>query len=236
MERIFTSGVIYRVIKYTDNSAIALGYTKEFGKLKLFMPKAYTKKSGLLTIVPGEIDFLKKDNSDLYKLYDFKPNSSFLNFVEDPALSLRFSLIYDLFDNLYDVGQPEPVLWTMLTRFTRENASSALIFTLYALLKNSGNMFSNDFCSLCGKAAQDESSVLNGDYFCGDCTPQGAIRIGCDENLVLRAVKKPNLYKNLKISLHLELAVCEILLKHAEAAIGKKIKSFQTFKTLLLSL
>ncbi|MBQ3033160.1 MAG: recombination protein O N-terminal domain-containing protein [Deferribacterales bacterium] len=236
MERISTQGAIYKLIKYTDSSAIALAYTKEFGKIKLFMPKAYSGKSGVLSLIPGEIDFLKKDNSDLNRLYNFRPDPAFMSFVNEPILSLRLILVYDIFDNLYEVEQKEPILWSLITRFDKNNASSVFIFSLYALLKNSGNMFSCDFCPTCGKEVRGEAALFSGFYYCSNCAPEGSLLIGSDEDLILRSLSKPKLYKNIKISLHQELKVAEILVNHTEAAIGKNVKSFNTFKTLITSL
>ena len=41
MERILSEGIIYKISKYADNSAIASAYTFDYGKIKLFIPKAY---------------------------------------------------------------------------------------------------------------------------------------------------------------------------------------------------
>ena len=68
MERVLSEGIIYKISKYADNSAIASAYTYGYGRIKLFMPKAYSSKGGVQTFIPGEIDFLKKDTSELNKL------------------------------------------------------------------------------------------------------------------------------------------------------------------------
>ena len=47
MERILSEGIIYKISKYADNSAIASAYTLDYGKIKLFMPKAYSSKGGV---------------------------------------------------------------------------------------------------------------------------------------------------------------------------------------------
>lgn len=236
MERIFTPGLIYRLIKYTDSSAIALAFTRDFGKLKLFMPKAYTKKSGIMTLVPGEMDFLKKDNSDLNKLYGFRHDPAFMAFVEEPAVSLRLSLIFDVFDNIYETEQKEPALWTMITRFNKENASSALIYTFYVMLKNSGLMFNRGFCSACGKETRGGAALAGGLYYCRDCAPDVSLKIGYGEDLILRALGRPELYRNIKISGAQEAGVLDILICHTEAAVGGRLKSYGAFKALISSL
>ena len=236
MERLFASAIIYKLIKYTDNSAVAFVFTKDFGKLKLFMPKAYTKKNGIMKFVPGEIDFLKKDNSDLNKLYGFRHDPAFVHFVEEPAVYLRLNLIFDIFDSIYETEQKEPILWTLITRFRKENAVPALIYTFYAMLKNSGLMFDCDSCSVCGGETRDGAALSAGIYYCRHCAPDAAKKIGSGEDLILRALSKPNLYKNIKISAVQELGVLDILINHTETTSGKKLKSYGTFRELISSL
>ena len=44
MERVLTDGIIYKISKYADNSAIASAYTLDYGKIKLFMPNRRNRK------------------------------------------------------------------------------------------------------------------------------------------------------------------------------------------------
>ena len=94
MERILSEGIIYKISKYADNSAIASAYTLDYGKIKLFIPKAYSSKGGVQTFIPGEIDFLKKDTSELNKFYNFRPDTAYMEYASTPAISLRLSLAF----------------------------------------------------------------------------------------------------------------------------------------------
>ena len=114
MERILSEGIIYKINKYADNSAIASAYTLDYGKIKLFIPKAYSSKGGVQTFIPGEIDFLKKDTSELNKFYNFHPYTSYMEYASTPAVSLRLSLYFDIFDKFYELEQADTVIWTIL--------------------------------------------------------------------------------------------------------------------------
>ncbi len=236
MERKFTESIIYRVIKYSDNSAIAFSFSKEYGKLKLFIPKAYSKKNGILSFVPGEIDFLKKDNSDLNKLYSFRPNPNYKYFIEEPIIYLRLTLIFDVFDNLYDVSQKEDILWNMILRLRQDNVYNATIFIIYTLLKKSGYMFEFYHCQNCGCEINGNATLIDGFTYCKTCKNSGYIKINTDDLLILKALNNTDLYKKLKITLRKELSILEIFIKHIEVSTGKGLKSFSTFKSLVSSL
>lgn len=236
MERIFAPAIIYRLIKYADQSAIALAFTPDYGKLKLFMPKAFNKKGGIMAFVPGEIDFLKKDNSDLNKLYGFRHDPSYMCYVEDPAISLRLNLLFDIIDNLYEVEQKEPVLWTLLLKFTSEPPPKVLIYTIYAMLKNTGLMFDSERCSECGNAIEDSGVLLHGQYFCEKCGKTDGITVNSTTNLILRALSRKELYKNIKITRAGEFGALDLFVKHIQSSTGKKLKSYQSFSDMVSGL
>ena len=150
MERLVSDAVIYKITKYADNSAIASVYSYDYGKLKLFLPKAYSNKSGIHTFIPGELDFLKKDTTDLNKFYSFRIDTSYVEYLSTPAISLRLSLYFDIFDRLYDIEQQDNVIWTIITKYKTAEYSKINLFGIYALLKNSGHMFNFNVCAECG--------------------------------------------------------------------------------------
>lgn len=236
MERVFIEGIIYKLIKYTDKSAIAVAYSYDYGKIKLFMPKAFTNKGGLVAFVPGEIDCLKKSNSDLNKLYAFRQFPEYMSYVENPFISLRLNLLFDIFDNLYETEQRENLLWTLLKKFKSVEPGKVLIFSIYAMLKNTGLMFDFEKCSLCGKGIEGEGALKGGDYFCESCSPEKAFKTGFDVNLILRSLAKSSLYKNININLFQETQTLDMFVNHIESSTGKKIKSYKTFKDLMRNL
>lgn len=236
MERVFIEGIIYKIVKYTDRSAIAAAYSYDYGKIKLFIPKAFSGKNGILAFVPGEIDCLKKTNSDLNKLYAFRQFPEYMNYVEDPHISLRLSLFFDVFDNLYETEQRENLLWTLLKKFKSADPGKVLIFSIYAMLKNTGQMFGNSACCRCGKEPEDSAFLSGGYYFCENCAPEGAFEASFDANLILRSLGKNPLYKNININKAQEMKTLEVLIRHTETITGKKIKSYPTFKEMMCSL
>lgn len=236
MERVFIEGIIYKLIKYTDKSAIALAYSYDYGKIKLFMPKAFTNKGGLVAFVPGEIDCLKKSNSDLNKLYAFRQFPEYMSYVENPFISLRLNLLFDIFDNLYETEQRENLLWTLVKKFKSAEPGKVLLFSIYAMLKNTGLMFDFEQCSLCGKDIADEGALKDGLYFCETCVPEKAVKTGFDVNLILRSLAKNALYKNININLMQETQTLDMFVSHIQSSSGKKIKSYKAFKDLIINL
>ena len=63
--------MFYKLLNFADSSAIGFAFTEEHGKLKFFINRAFTKKGSIYKIIPGEIDFLKKENTDLNKFYNW---------------------------------------------------------------------------------------------------------------------------------------------------------------------
>jgi DNA repair protein RecO (recombination protein O) len=96
MTEVTTSAIIYRIFKYSDKSAIALALSPQYGKFKLFMPRAYSRKSGFMTFVPGTLTFLIKEHSDLHKFISFTHEPSFYHYIQTPDIIIRctFCLIF----------------------------------------------------------------------------------------------------------------------------------------------
>lgn len=236
MERIISEGIIYKLTKYTDNSAIASGYSYDFGKLKLFIPKAYTNKGGIQAMIPGEIDFLKKDTSDLNKFYSFRVNPEYTDYPANPKISLRLSLYFDIFDKFYDIDQKDSVIWTIIQKYKTLDYSKINIFGIYALLKNSGHMFNFHTCSSCGSNITDKAMLYMGQYLCSNCFVDNGYKTGAYINTVLRSLSKKQLYQNLKVSLYDELSILDLFIYHIESIIEKELKSYKLFKELITTI
>lgn len=236
MERIITDAIIYKITKYADNSAIASVFSYDYGKQKLFLPKAYTNKAGIQVFIPGELDFLKKDTSDLNKFYSFRIDTSYAEYLTTPAISLRLSLYFDIFDRLYDIEQQDNVIWTIITKYKTAEYSKINIFGIYALLKNSGHMFNFNNCAGCGKKIEESGSLFHGQYFCEKCNVDGAFNPKPYVNTIMRAFSNQELYKNLKINIYDELAVLDLFIHHIENITDKEVKSYKLFKELILTI
>ncbi len=236
MERVISDGIIYKITKYTDNSAIASAYSYDYGKLKLFIPKAYTNKGGIQSFIPGEIDFLKKDTSDLNKFYSFKVDSEYTDYPSIPAISLRLSLYFDIFDKFYGIGQEDFVVWNIVKKYKTSDYSKVNLFGIYALLKNSGHMFNYSTCASCGNSISGNGCLYMGQYFCDKCKNDNGFNTKEYTNTILRAFSQKELFKNLKISLYDELAVLDLFAYHIENLLEKELKSYKLFKELIKTL
>ncbi len=233
MERVITEGIIYKITKYADSSAIASAYSYDYGKLKLFIPKAYSKKSGIQILIPGELDFLKKDTSDLNKFYSFKVDSEYTDYPSIPAISLRLSLYFDIFDKFYDIGQEDSVIWSIVKKYKTAEYSKVNLFGIYALLKNSGHIFNFSTCANCSNPITNNGCLFMGQYFCGNCIVKNGYKTEGYVNTILRAFSQKELYSKMKINLHDELSVLDLFAYHIESIIEKELKSYKLFKELI---
>ena len=236
MERIVSDALIYKITKYADNSAIASAYSYGYGKLKLFLPKAYTNRAGIQTFIPGELDFLKKDTSDLNKFYSFRVDTSYVEYLTTPAITLRLSLYFDVFDKLYDIDQPDSVIWKIITKYKTAEYSKINIFGIYALLKNSGHMFHFSTCANCGAEIKEQGSLYMGQYFCEKCNMENSYTPKPYVNTIMQAFSNQELYQRLKINVYDELAVLDLFVKHIEDITEKELKSYKLFKDLILTI
>ncbi len=232
--RDYAEGIIYKIIKYSDNSAIANAYTLEHGKVKLFIPKAYSKSGGISLFTPGELDMQKKEKSELNKLYHFKPYYNYTYFAETPAISIRLSLLFDIYDSLYEVSQEEPVLWTILSKITTDNISKVLMFAIFAMLKNNGHMFNIHECATCGKELTTSAKLHEGMLLCDECAEEGGLQLSEFTLMIFKAFQKPSLYNSLKISRAEEIKALSVLVNQVETAIDRKLVSYKTFKELIV--
>lgn len=233
MRRVSTDAIVYRVIKYSDSSCIAEAFTLDYGKIKLFMPKAFSKRGGVVKLVPSSIDFLQKDNSDLDKLYSILPDSSYLHFLEEPNISVRLSLICEVIDLLLPLDECHEVIYNMLLKMNRGNARKVVIYAVYAILKNSGNMPNLYRCSDCGDDIKDISFYVNDVCFCANCKDSKNNKVEPNINLIFRALKSKELYRNLTINFNEEVSTLSIFISHIEHATGRKIKTFTAYREIL---
>lgn len=239
MERIITDAVIYKVNKYADSSAVASAYTSEHGKIRVFIPQAFSKKRGVYTFVPGEIDFLKKENSDLSKLYSFRPYTEYMDFTSNPDISLRLSLFFDIYDKFYGIEQQDSVFWKIITSYNNSKDYSKInLFGIYAVLRNTGHMFEYKECGSCGKILTDENEIFlsNNICYCNSCKQDKYFTIDNYSFFILKAFEKKELYRNIKINKYNETALLDIFESHIESITENKLKSIRLFKEMILSL
>ena len=237
MERVISNGVIYKITKYSDSSAIATCYTEDYGKIKLFVPKAFTKKGGIYSLIPGEIDFLKKDSVDLCKFYNFKPDTNYFEYSVTPEISLRLNLIFDFYDKLYINEHIDKVIWVIILKFKESDIKKINIFALYAIIKNTGNMFEFEYCAHCKKEISGNMYLLHGQCFCEACKNELQIEklylIEEFIGVILRSLGKKEMYKNLKINSSHEIKIIDLFTHHVESILGYSLKSSSLFKDII---
>jgi len=248
MAHITTDGIIYKIVTYSDSSCIATAFTEDYGKVKLFMPKAFSKRSGITKFIPSTLDILRKENRDLSKLYSYTTNSNYISFIEVPEITIRLNLLFDIIDSLLPLDENYNIIYKMILRMNRSNIDKATIFTIRAVLKLSGNLTDFYYCKRCSNPINDSSTYLNGDVVCINCVSindtnssnniniDDAYIIPSEVNLLLRALQSKELYQNIIINRKQDEKILELFVKHIEVVIGRKLKSYRSFKELMSTL
>lgn len=186
-----TNGIIYRMHRYSDNSAVITMLANGYGKLKLFAPKIVSRGKGFHLFIPGSVEFTKR-SSDLHKISYFEADPTYYWFIDDSKVNIRLMLMLEYFDICYGSEQSCDSLITLIKRYTDSNFINVTIFGLHMILKNSGYGFSIEHCASCGKeflVGLDKlgdnlndieeyyrkfadivvSYFVGGDFFCTDC-------------------------------------------------------------------
>lgn len=235
MKRISSNGIIYKYTIYSDSSCIASVFTEEFGKLKLFMPKAFTKRSGIVKFIPSTLDILRKDNSDLFKLYSYSPHAKYISFLEVPEISIRLNLIFDIIDSLLPLDESYEYLYKLILNINKENVHKAIIYIIYIVFKISGSLPSFYTCRVCNNEINSLSFYLEGDIICDKCVggKKSHTPISEEINIILKALKCNSTYKNIVIDKTQEDHVLQLFVQHVEVVTSKKLKSFKSFRELL---
>jgi len=229
MARVQTEAVIYRQIKYSDSSAIVHAFTKEYGVIKLFVQKAYSKKRGLLSFVPGTLDMMKKEQSDLNRFYGFQQEPSKLFYLDNHEILMRLYVVFELMENILGSGETDDKLWTLLNKYDDENFRKLSLYILHHILKRNGFMTDFSHCESCGKESPTAFLSEEG-FYCGDCveeTGQG-IELGPVVLNFLRHIENSKLFRQTVITRANELEILNFFKKYISFAAGVELKSFQT--------
>ncbi|MBZ4672774.1 MAG: hypothetical protein JG762_1004 [Deferribacteraceae bacterium] len=229
MRRVVSEGIIYKIIKYSDSSAIAFSFLKDYGKVKLFINKAFTKKKGLNKFLPGEIDFQKKDESDLNKCYGIKYDTSKSYFIENPEIFIRLNIVFNVIDILYYDDEQDETLFKYIYSLNEKNMSRWTIYVLNFILKKQGIGKSYDFCEKCGENV-NKIVLHKGMFSCEKCEYDG-LHLSKECTKILQKVYTQE-FKELAISKEDEISILEFLLNYIESVTSKKIKGLSVLKEL----
>ena len=230
--KVSASGIIYKTFNYSDKSAISIAYTKEFGKIKLFMNKIYSKKGGIFKFIPGEIVFKKKDESDLHKFYQFNQYTSYFHFIDIPDIYLRLHLIFEIYDILNEVEIPYPYFWNLLLNLNKTNFSKGTIYIILNLIENAGIMFDVNICNKCGKTLNSAYITKTG-VCCLNCSKNSYILLSEQELALIKNAFYPEIFKKTEISTEEEKNILNFLVSYINQTENVKIKGLKILRDLL---
>ncbi|WP_022850133.1 DNA repair protein RecO [Limisalsivibrio acetivorans] len=231
MSRLSTRGVIYRLIRYSDDSAIAKVYTEDLGKLKLFVPKAFTKKGGLPAFIPGVIDLYLKENSDLNRYYGFERDPAYYKYISTHDISLRLHLVFEVLDIICQEREKDVRLWKYLLRYTEENYRKVTPYILHHLLQEAGLFFDPYVCSSCGGEGES-GHVFDNEFICSNCAGKG-IYIKPAVLFYIRSIPKKEIFRNMKITREQEIELIRFFCEYCQSALEQKLKSCRTLLELI---
>ncbi len=233
MKEIVTPAVLYRIYQYSDRSAIAMAFTPEYGKIKLFIKNAYSKKGAPMRFIPGNLTFGMKETSDLNRFGGFSHNPQYYSYLNQPDIMMRLHLSFDFFDNLFNFGEGCKVFWTLLLKYTDENYRQLCLYTVYRLMREAGVAF--EFTCRCGNMC-GEKVLYHGELFCQKCSkvPSGGILL--DETIagLLKIFVDNDNYRHKTFTPSEEVALLTLFARHLDDINGKEglIKSLSIFTEL----
>ena len=233
MMRTQSKGMFYKLLNFADSSAIGLAFTEEYGKLKFFINKAFTKKGSIYKIIPGEIDFLKKDHTDLNKFYSFKEDLTYYYFLEYIPLYLRLHLIFEIIDVFYNLEEKDTYLFKLLLHAKESNIYKFSVYTVFYMLRKNGINFSADICANCSHVFKEVAYLTNNGLYCNNCISSGYIKkLDMKDLSLFQTINNPDAFRVCNVDEVIELHVLEIIVEYIEQYTNKKIKSLENLRVL----
>ncbi len=235
MKNLNTPAVIYRLFRYSDRSAIALAFSPEYGKLKLFIPNAYNKKSGFMTLTPGSLTFDMKETSDLHRFVSFSHDPAYYHYSQTPEITMRLNICFDFFEHLFHAGEPCRVFWNLCLKYTEDNYRKAGLYTVYRLMKEAGVMFELE-CK-CG-AGEGDIVLVGGELRCGKCARSFDVEKGLVINgktySGLLSFSQNELFRDADFTPETELDILMLFNNHLNAVNGgnEVLKSISVFMSM----
>ena len=233
--RTHSKGIFYKLLNFSDNSAVGYAFTEEYGKLKFFIDKAFTKRGSIYKFIPGEIDFLKKDNTDLNKFYSFKEDLTYYYFFETLSLYLRLHLIFEIIDTLYNLEERDRYLFKLLLHAKEDNVYKFSVYTIYYMLKQHGIDFRTERCVNCSSPFRNEAYLTSRGLFCKNCKGSiDYIKILDQKDIsFFMTLGDPNMFRLCNIDEPFELHILEILVGYIGSYTNKTFKSLENLKVFM---
>ena len=235
MTSVTTPALIYRLIQYSDKSAIALCFSRDYGKLKLFIPKAYSSKGGILTFVPGSISFGMKDSSDLHRFNSYSHDPTYYGYTQNPDIIMRLHLLFDFFETAFHPGANLPVLWKLILKYNDKNWRSLTLYSIYRILKEAGAVFRAN----CACGSINRLYLSEGELICGSCLSfsekKEALLVEQDVLDLVNIFDDNTIFKNTVFSAEEERKILYYFQQQQEILTGKKdsLKSIKVFFSMM---
>jgi recombinational DNA repair protein (RecF pathway) len=212
--------VIYRLSPYADSSAVASAVSSEHGKIKLFIKNAYSKKGAPVCLMPGSLSFSLK-NGGLHRFRSFAHNPDYYHYIKESEISLRLSLCFDFFDQLFYQGEFSAVFWKLILKFTPENFRELSLYIIYRLLKDAGFWFYHP--CLCGKM-EGKLTLNKGVIVCESCAKSeaGGFMIAGAVRELLPLFENTEAYRTAKFSPNDEREALNLFAAHLDTVLEKK--------------
>jgi DNA repair protein RecO (recombination protein O) len=232
MSRHLTDAIIYKLHRYSDSSAVARAFTADFGKIKLFVPKAFSKKGGLLTCFPGVLDFQMKESSDLFRFYAFTQKPEFHRFINSHEIMIRLHFIFEVMDALYEEREKDGYLMRLIMKIDDANFRKATAFTVRHMFEKNGVLPDFSVCTNCGAEECTDGFVPGGEFFCSNCRGAG-VRAGGTVMLFMKSALSSEMMKNLIVNRENETEIISFFADFYKSLYGKELKSIATLKMLI---
>jgi len=228
MSREKTEAFIYKLVRYSDSSAIGFAFSKDFGRIKVFIPKAYTKKGGVNTFIPGILDFSKKD-TDLSKYYSFDSYTDYYHYLNNHEIVIRLHLVFEILDGFYMPEMQDEKLFELLMKYDDSNFRKLTAYLIYFILKKSGAMYDLAACANCG-TDEEVYTVTDKGLFCGICSDQLSLSSFCDREsaYVIKSMGNSSLYRSITVTRKQELQILRALADYSSHILEKPLKSQKT--------
>ncbi|GAB7140548.1 DNA repair protein RecO [Deferribacterales bacterium RsTz2092] len=236
MKEVSERGIIYKILHYSDRSAIVFALIAGYGKTKLFVKWAFSGKGGLLALAPGTITFNLKETSDMHRFISFSPDPTYYHYTQFPDILMRLNIVFEVFDNLFHTGEDSRALWSMSLKYTADNYVKACLYGVYRLMRDGGVLFAL-VCS-CGQmrgALRFYDNGLRCEACSGDYNGSGsyagglAVSSRCGE--LLGSFADNELFKQTELSADDELELLRLFSYHIDNVVGRKnsLKSLKVF-------
>jgi DNA repair protein RecO (recombination protein O) len=202
-----STAIILRVVEFSNTSCVVTLYTRDFGKLSALAKGARRRKNpfeGALDVLSiCHVVFVRKTTDALDILTEAKLDRRFRSAATDLGRLYAAYYLVELTSALTDMADPQPELFDLLHDGLvgldqGDPVDSWMLRFEMRLLTLTGHGPALEFCSSCGKPAQNNRrqwfSMLAGGVLCSPCRPgkRGVVQVDPATIETLRIFKQPS--------------------------------------------